>query len=780
MHALKVLEFDSILVRLAKHCETELGAELSTKLQPLFEDTEVWDLQAQTSEAYILLGKDSPPSLGRVLDLRSALIRAEKGGVLGVGELYCIGELLASLRLAKVFFQSRPENCPILFQLVQYFPDEQKLEFDLLDSLESDGEVKDSASATLAALRKRKFQASARILEKIQSYVSGKSREYLSDPLFTVRDGRYVLPVKSEHRAKIRGLIHDTSGTGQTVFIEPDDVLKAGNDLREIEGLEREEIQRILAEFSARVGQIASTACPAIVKAADLDLILAKARLGFEMEALPPRKSKSASLQLDGARHPLLDKSIVVPVTIEVGFDFEGLLITGPNTGGKTVAIKCAGLCVLMAQSGLMIPARDCEFGTFSQIWADIGDEQSIAQSLSTFSGHIKNIAEAIKSVQPGALALFDELGAGTDPAEGAALAKAILRAMHARGARIIASTHYGELKAFAYSEPGFLNAAMEFDAKSLRPTYRLMLGAPGASQAMKIAERYGIPSAVIEDAKLALGDQQQDIAQMIEQLELAQKLARNAQSEADRKSAELRQADQRAAQKLAEADEIRRTVNQRAKDEIESTLRELRLQAAEIFESLKHGAVDQKKIDEARKQLKAVQSLGEEEAVRYEVPKLKPAKSLKFSKGVTVRVDGYSQHGVLLEEPKDHKVMVQIGALKLTVPTSKLTAYETPNTPNYSPKKSKANILLQRAASAPTEISLRAMRAEDAIADLEKFVDDAVLGSLHRIRIVHGKGEGVLRRIVHDYLKRRKEIESYQMAESGEGGDGVTVAFLK
>jgi DNA mismatch repair protein MutS2 len=613
----------------------------------------------------------------------------------------------------------------------------------------------------------------ARILEKVQSHVSGKSREYLSDPIYTVRDGRYVIPVKSEHRGKVRGIIHDTSGSGQTVFVEPEDVLQIGNQIRELEGAEREEIQVVLQKLSAVAGSVADSAIPSIARASELDLALGKARLAFDLQATAPVPGPPASIKIEGGRHPMLDAATVVPVSLEVGRTFDGLLITGPNTGGKTVAIKCVGLFVLMAQCGLFLPARDVEFGVFSQIWADIGDEQSISQSLSTFSGHIRNISEALKGLKAEALVLFDEIGAGTDPSEGAALAKVLLRHFQAKGAKVVASTHYGELKAFAYSEPGFQNAAMEFDSKSLRPTFRVILGAPGASHALKIAERFGIPSALIEEAKIAQGEQDRDIAEMLEKLEEAQKQARQAQSQADRRTAELKEAEETARRKLAEADEIRRTVHEKASETIESALRELRIQAAEVLDELKKSGGPDKAISEAREKLKSIQSEGAELAESFATSKTKSSAETVIAKGASVRIDGYSQTGILLSDPKSGTVAVQIGPLRLTVPVGKVIALSTKAAP---PPKSKSPSTLRLAQSAPTEIHVRGMRAEEALERVERFVDDAILAGLHQVRIVHGKGEGILRSLIQKNLRSHRGVSMVRDGDPAEGGSGATI----
>jgi len=771
-HAERVLEYESVLERLGAQCETVLGAERAAEVRPLWDAELVWDELAATAEAHSLLATSPPPSLGGIGDLRAPLKRAAKGGSLGGDELYGVGAALASMRSFRTFLNARRADIPRLWPNIEHFLDERALEQRLLDSLDSDGTVLDTASTTLRGLRQKIRATAGRVTERIQSYATGKTRDLLSDPIYTVRDGRYVVPVKAENRGKIKGIVHDTSASGQTIYVEPEDVLQLGNALREAEAAERQEVARILAELSDRVGEVADDLARGVEAAADVDLVLARARLGFAMKGAMPERSAGAGIKIEGGRHPLLDPEAVVPLDMSVGFDADGLLITGPNTGGKTVAIKTAGLFVLMAQSGLMLPARQVYLGVFSQVWADIGDEQSLQQSLSTFSGHIRNIADSLKNLKKGALVLFDEIGAGTDPTEGAALAKAILKAMQAKGAKIIASTHYGELKAFAYNTPGFVNAAMEFDAKSLRPTYRLLMGAPGASHALKIAERYGIPSDLVEEARLGLTEAQQDVTIMLEKLEQAQRQARIAQGDADRRAGELRQMEARAKRKLEEADEIRRTVHAKANETIEGALREIRLEAARLFDELKSG----KSVDEVRKKLKDLQSVGESFAEEF-----KPAKRIaeeqeaKLTKGMSVRVEGYTQVGTLLEDPTGKEALVQMGPLKVKLKTALMSPVAPPKT---TPKQT--NLGLQKAQTAATEIHLRQMRAEDAERQLESFLDDAVLAGLHQARIVHGKGTGILRQMVHSMLKRHRDVKSFRLGDATEGGDGVTIAVFK
>lgn len=769
-HVYRVLEFDAVKEQVISQCETSLGAVLADGLGFIDQVETVKLLREETKEAYQLLAVAPPPSLGGVRDLSDALLRCSKGGSLNGQELYLVGSTMSSLRGFRHHMQAKRADFPRLWSYCEWFLEEPKLEGKLLHSLDSDGTVLDGASETLGALRRRIRSTNSQVTERIQSYTTGKHRDLLSDPIYTVRDGRFVIPLKAEHRGKIKGIVHDSSASGQTIYLEPDDVLQLGNRLREAEAAERQEVQRVLNELSDSVRPYAEDISQAIAHAGDVDLILAKGRHGYATKASLPQPSRDATLKIEGGRHPLLPRDEAVPIDLEVGFEFQGLLITGPNTGGKTVAMKTAGLFVLMAQCGLMLPARDVKLGHFTQLWADIGDEQSLQQSLSTFSGHIRNIAAALKGVRRGALVLFDEIGAGTDPAEGAALAKAILLAFQAAGAVIIASTHYGELKAFAYNTPGFQNAAMEFDSKSLRPTYRVLLGAPGASHALKIAERYGIPSKIIEEAKAGLTEQEQEVGLMLEKLEQSQRQARLAQSQADKRDAELRRAEDVAKRKLAEADEIRRNVHRQASEKIDDVLRELRLETARVLDEIKSG----KSIEEAKRELKDIQERGEKEAAKYREPiKRRNDDDVELTKGMTVRVDGFTQIGTLLEDPSGDMALTQMGPLKLKLKVALMTAVES-----VSAKRS-SGVNIKKSMSARTEISLRAMRAEDAELALSNFIDEAVLAGLHQIRIVHGKGEGILRKLSHDLLRRHRDVKSFRDGDPEEGGAGVTIALF-
>lgn len=775
-HALRVLDFDAVRHRLASFCETEQGADQARLLQPEFEDSEVWRLQALTTEAYDLLGAATLPSLGAIKNDGSAVERAAKGSTLDGETLVRIAEALSAMRNLRGVIVARGNPYPRLADLAGVLPEWQDLERKLTDSLDGGGDVKDSASPALEQIRRKRLSLNQRVVEKMQGYVAGRHRDHLSDPLYTVRDGRYVLPVKVEHKGKVRGIVHDTSASGQTVYIEPEDVLQVGNQIRENEAAERAEEVRILGELSSRVGARASSIVPGYGAAAQIDLILAKAREGYAAQSCLPTRLPGPRLEIRNGRHPELDPETAVPLNTELGEIADAVLITGPNTGGKTVAMKTVGLFVLMTQCGMMLPASSVKIGTFSQVWADIGDEQSLQQSLSTFSGHIKNIAEALRKIRSGALVLLDEIGAGTDPAEGAALAKALLQEFVRQGAKIVASTHYGELKVFAANTPRFLNASMEFDLKSLRPTYRLLMGTPGASHAFRIAERYGIPAPLVAEASQDLGLDEQDVAAMLEKLEQAQRQAQRAQSEADRLAHRLREVEKETQRKLEQAEATLRDARKKASDALESTLREIRLQAADIFEEIKRDRSPRAQ-EKAREDLKTLQAIGQDVAQDWKPTGSAPttAKQTRWTPGMSVRVEGYSQIGTLTELPRNGKAQVQLGPLRMTVPESSLSPVDPPRVQ----RAARPSVQLQKAMVATTEINLRRLRAEDAEEELEKFLDECLLAGLPSARIVHGKGGGVLRALTHRMLKNHRGVASFRLADANEGGDGATLVVF-
>lgn len=781
MHALRVLEWDKVQARLALQCETPGARAAALALMPQFEPEAVTRELSLTSEA-VALGDSGRPTFAGMRDVLPGVKSAAKGQVLDASTLAQVGWTLTIMRIARAAMRAKREVAPRLFAHSERLPEIPRLEDKLEASVDMDGEVRDSASAALASARSKRSKLAQRIQSRMQEYVSGHTREYLSDTVVTQRAGRYVIPLKAEHKGKVRGIVHDSSGSGATVYLEPEDVVQMGNQLREAEAAERAEIERVLRELSRLVGDQAASIADGIEAAAEIDLACAKARMGDLDNGCLPTLTEPARLSINAGRHPLLDAATAIPLSIRLGGEHDAVLITGPNTGGKTVAIKTVGLHVAMAQAGLMPPAHEMKFGPFSQIWADIGDEQSLQQSLSTFSGHIRNISRALSDLKPGALVLFDEIGAGTDPAEGAALGRALLLEFQRRGARILASTHYGELKVFASNQPGFVNASMEFDLKSLRPTYRFQLGTPGSSHAFRIAERYGIPPSILEEAQAGFSEQEQDVGRMIERLEQAQKQAQRAQGEADRLAAKLRQVEQEAERKLAAAEEARQTVRRRVSDELTELLRQIRIEAAEVFSEVKKGGKGAD-LDQARRKLRDLQTVGESFIAEMRPDeKRRPSPLDQLVPGAKVRVAGLGMVGTLLGVPSGGKVELQAGAMKMKVEVAKLELLEAPRPParNRSAGRVASAMKVAKAATISREIHLRQMRAEEAKEALEQFFDDAILAGADQVRIIHGKGEGVLRKITHDFLRRHPQVASFEEADADSGGQGATIARLQ
>ncbi len=779
MHALRVLEFDAIRGQLAACCETAMGNSLAFSITPNFDSETLSRIQNFTQEAYQLSERKATPFLGDIFDLEQQLDLAARGSILDGETLFQIGLTLQKMRILRGYLFSHLAICPELCKIGEPLPEFKNLENQIETSLFEGGEVKDTASVELSTLRKKRAGQTQKIVTRIHHYLGGSSREWLSDPIYTLRESRYVLPLKAEHRGKIKGVIHDTSSSGQTLYIEPGDVVELGNRLREIESLERAEILRILKILSQTVGEHAIAIQNGVRVAGELDLLLAKARLGVKMKGIFPVLITGHQISIIKGRHPLIDSQQVIPLDLKVGFDFDALLLTGPNTGGKTVAIKTLGLFVLMAQCGMMLPAEEVKLGYFSQVWADIGDEQSLEQSLSTFSGHIRNISKALKEVKQGALVLLDEIGAGTDPDEGAALAKAILLEFQSKGAKIMASTHYGELKIFASRAKGFMNAAMEFNVKTLSPSYHLHIGAVGASYGLRIAERCGVQNSIIKNAQSMLGEEQQNLSEVFKNLEQSQRLARQAQSQADRLAARLLEVEQKAKEQLEHAKKVEQTAKAKAAETLKIGLREIRLEAETIFDELKKNPT-QKVVDNKRQEFKESLHKGEtlltslQNSSRANVPKT------KIEKGVMAQIQGFPQKGMILEILKGDIAVIQIGNLKMQVPIKNILSVETSKeTPAFQFQKT-SKTTFEKTLHTPSEIHLRKMSVEDALEALEKFLDDALLAGLPSIRIVHGKGEGVLRSVVHDYLRRSTDIKNFREGVPSEGGSGVTIAFLK
>jgi DNA mismatch repair protein MutS2 len=786
---LRTLEFAKIRDILSDRAATVLGKELCTDLTPSAEFLEVQHRQAQTSEARRLyMGGRSIP-LGGIHDLRASVQRALRGGMLEPHELLDVADTAASGRRLKRFLQENQDEAPILAAIANMIGAFSTLETEIRRAITEHAEVSDDASPALAQIRRAQRTIQNRIKERMDSYVRGPGVKYLQDPIVTIRDDRYVIPVKIEYRGQVPGIVHDQSGSGSTLFIEPMAVVEMNNELKELALKERAEVARILARLSALVGQEGDSLADSLRAFAQIDFASAKGKLSLELDCVEPELERAPMLEIRRGRHPLL-KGNVVPMDVNLGVNFDTLVITGPNTGGKTVTLKTMGLFVLMTQSGLHVPASfGTRMGIFDQVFVDVGDEQSIEQSLSTFSSHMTNIVRVIDSIDGHALVLVDELGAGTDPAEGAALAMSILEHLHARGAKTIATTHYSELKTFAYSRPRVENASVEFDVETLRPTYRLLIGVPGASNAFEISKRLGLSPLIVDRSRQFLTKEKEKVEDLLASINATR-------TDLERERAEAARLRQEAQAMKAEYDRRYSGAQQKANDAVDKAraqatniLAQARREADAVIDELKSALKQQREsertqtIQSARKRLSnARQALeGEGRPVQRAG---EPPKGLKAGDAVIIVSQGLPGY-VLTEPDGSSNVMVQAGILKVTVPLADLArAEESPE-----PKKTRAgaggrntggrSAAVAKAQTIATEVDLRGLMVEEALDRVDKYLDDAVLAGAPQVRIIHGKGTGALRKAITDQLRSDSRVSSYRLGLMGEGGDGVTIAKL-
>lgn len=782
-HTLTVLEFPLVRAMWAEQTDTPIGYERVME-RTLSADLELVQVRLQeTTEATQLLMKEPPPGMSSCKEVRPLISKAQKGGVLAGVEFRELLDAVRTIRLYKEYLQPREERYPRLAHHAQQMQAFKSLEQAIESCIAPGGEILDEASESLAQIRSEQRKLQKRIADQLQSMLSShRWREILQEPIYTIRSGRYCLPVRSEYKARVKGIVHDSSMSGATVYIEPEELVQLGNRTRELESHEQEEIERILYGLSRGVEAEAEPLMNSVTVLSELDAIIAAGRLGLDMDACEPEINCEGVWRLRHARHPLLDPATVVPVDVEIGREFQAVLITGPNTGGKTVTLKTTGLLTLMTLAGLHVPA---DIGTKiaipTGIFADIGDEQSLQQSLSTFSGHIRHIVRYLSAARENSLVLLDEIGAGTDPTEGAALAKAILLTLVEAGARVIATTHYGELKAFAYEHPAFQNAAMEFDLETLRPTYRLRLGVPGASHAISIAQRLGIPPGVIQSALDALGTQQVDLMRMISKLEAAQHTAEQVEAEYARLVQETETLKERLADELEAANQARREAKQAAQLEVEETIRQLREEANAILQELRKAQRESKQTTDLQKKLETtVRQVKQKTTETPDIPlrsELLPKPEIK--KGVRVKVLSLGQVGTVLSEPKNGEVQVQIGSLRATFKMADLD----PIPEKVAPAKKKT---VRVSASTPRrmdfmpDIDLHGKRAEEALQAVERFIDDALLQDYDHVRIMHGKGSGALQKVVRNYLKTHPWVARFYDADPEHGGSGTTIVQFK
>jgi len=764
-----------------EHVSSPLGQERARNLVPSTDYEEVVRLQEETDEAAKVLRLKGNVPLGGIYDIRPHVKRAVIGGMLSPHELNQTASTVHASRQMKRFITDMAEETelPILTVLTEEIIVLADVEDKIKQAIDESGEVLDSASDALRTLRQQLRTREARVRERLESMIrSSNAQKMLSDAIITIRNDRYVIPVKQEYRGHYGGIVHDQSSSGQTLFIEPQSVVQLNNELQEIRIKEHQEIERILIELSLLVGEYHDELLHIVKILADLDFMFAKARYSHKIKGTKPSVNDKGIIKLFQARHPLIAKEEIVPNTITLGEDYTTIVITGPNTGGKTVTLKTLGLCTLMAQAGLQIPALDgSEIAVFDAVYADIGDEQSIEQSLSTFSSHMVNIVDILKRVDFNSLVLFDELGAGTDPQEGAALAISILDEVYKRGARVIATTHYPELKAYGYNREGVINASVEFDVETLSPTYKLLIGVPGRSNAFEISKRLGLNDSVIEKAKGYISADSNQVENMIASLETSKRLAEREAEEAHEllKAAELLHKDlqkqmvayyDRKDELVEKAKEKAAVIVEKAREEAEDVIRDLRkLRLEKSAEVKEHELID------ARRRLA-------EAAPEKSIKKTTKAKAPKheFQPGDEVKVTTFGQKGHLIKKSSDQEWEVQIGILKMKVKESDMEYIETPK-----PKEVRQVAMVKgRDSHVGLELDLRGERYEAALMRVEKYIDDALLAGYPRVSIIHGKGTGALMRGVQEYLKNHRSVKRARFGEAGEGGTGVTIVEFK
>ncbi|OIK12942.1 endonuclease MutS2 [Bacillus sp. MUM 13] len=786
MHAkaLKTLEFDKIKSQLLTFASSSIGKEKAEQLTPSADFTEVLKWQEETDEAANVIRLKGNVPLGGIFDIRPHAKRAQIGGMLSPMELMEISSTIRAGRILTRFFEELEEDeheLPHLGEYIKSIMPLGNLQQEINFAIGEHGEVIDSASDKLRTLRNQLRTNESRVRDKLESMIrSSNASKMLSDAIVTIRNDRFVIPVKQEYRSVYGGIIHDQSSSGQTLFIEPQVIVQLNNVIQETRVKEQQEIERILVELSLAVGEHTHDLLVNVRILAELDFIIAKARFGKAIKGSKPKLNDEGRVKLIRAKHPLIDEDVVVANDIYLGEDFTTIVITGPNTGGKTVTLKTLGLCTLMAQSGLHIPAADgSETAVFRSVYADIGDEQSIEQSLSTFSSHMVNIVEILKHVDHESLVLFDELGAGTDPQEGAALAISILDEVYKRGARVIATTHYPELKAYGFDRDGVINASVEFDVESLRPTYKLLIGVPGRSNAFEISKRLGLEESIISHARSHVGEDTNQVENMIASLEDSRRQAEAEEAEAADylKQAEklhkdlqkeimeyYEQKDEMMQKAAAEAAELVEKAK-RDSEAIISDLRKMRLE--------KQADVKEHELIEARKRL--------DEAAPA-VKKTAKAKTAAASDkrelhpGDEVKVISFNQKGHLIDKTSGDEWQVQIGIMKMKVKESDLQFIKA------TKEKEKKPLATVRGKDyhVSLELDLRGERYESALSRVEKYIDDALLAGYPRVSIIHGKGTGALRQGVQEYLKNHRSVKRSRFGEAGEGGTGVTVVEFK
>lgn len=782
---LEVLEFPKIRQMLEVRCATTLGAELAGRLVPATEPDLVARWLAETVEAVEILRRFGSPSFAGTHDLRPLLERARVGGVLSGEELWRVHTTLGAIRHLRRFTDRLPGGFPHWQGIAAALRPQPELEAQLAASIGPDGGVLDTASPRLAQIRRERRLGEARLKEKLESFLRDPAwQRMLQDLVITQRDNRYVLLVKQEFRQQFPGVVHGQSASGATLFIEPLAAVELNNRLRLLEDQEQAEVAAILARLSGAVGKVWQEIASSLEALGRLDFLVAKARLAHDLEATAPRLNQEGRLRLRGARHPLLPRDKVVPIDVTLGEDYDILVITGPNTGGKTVSLKTVGLLTAMAQAGLYVPAApDSEVAVFRGLYADIGDEQSIEQSLSTFSGHLKNIVGILAELALPSLVLLDEIGAGTDPKEGAALAQAILEYLRERGARVMVTTHLGELKVYAHETPRVANAAVEFDSARLLPTYRLLLGLPGRSNALEIASSLGLPAVIIQRARELLGAEQRELGQVLASLERERQEYRRLHAEAAKSWQELEKTRRELAREQREFEDKRQEILQQARREAQAIIKRAQAEAKAILREVRAtlDAEGRKAADRAlQKAQEALRRLGEEVApVAATEPRPRSLPPLERAEpGQWVWIPRLKQRGQIVARGEGGNVQVMVGNLRLHLPLAELEALPEEEKPAQAGPPAGAVAVVTQGEVAPS-LMVRGLTTEEALRRVDKYLDEAILAGLSSVVVIHGKGEGILRAAIHKYLASHPHVKSYRLGGQGEGGAGVTVVNL-
>ena len=785
---LRVLEYNKIIERLTDKATSEQGRKLTAALEPMTDLEAIEKAQTETADALGYLFRKGSTSFGGNKDLGMCIRSLEIGSTLSIAELLWIAAFLENVNRIKSYGRKEREDTPA-DSLDEYFESLEPLtplSNEIRRCILSEEEIADDASPALKKIRRSMAIANDRIHSQLASMISGSCRTYLQDAVVTMRNNRYCIPVKSEYKGQVQGMVHDQSSTGSTFFIEPTAVVNLNNELRELEIKEQEEIAVILADLSAQAGAYTELLTGNQKAMTALDFIFAKAALALEQNAAMPVFNTEHQIRIRQGRHPLLDKKKVVPIDIQLGIDFDLLVITGPNTGGKTVSLKTVGLLTLMGQAGLHIPALDrSELSIFEEVYADIGDEQSIEQSLSTFSSHMTNIVSILQQADGGSLCLFDELGAGTDPTEGAALAISVLDHLHGRGIRTMATTHYSELKVYALSTPFVENASCEFSVETLRPTYRLLIGIPGKSNAFAISSKLGLPDHIIEDAKRHITEDKESFEDLLANLENSRVTIEKERLEIAGYKEEVKALKQKLEAKQEKIDQAKEKILRQANEEAREILqnaKELADETIRVFQKAEAG-ISIKDLEKSRQKVRdKISEKNEKLTLKNDKPTHKVLKPTQIKPGDSVKVVSMGLKGTVSSLPdKNGNLFVQCGIIRSKVSLNDLVLIEeeTINTGKMQ-RSSSGKLKMSKSYSISTEINLLGRTVDEALSELDKYLDDAYLAHLPSVRVVHGKGTGALRNAVHNYLRKNRVVRSYRLGEYGEGDAGVTIVEFK